>query len=227
MEYEDLSRMAQIEQAQEMLHANGQERLLRVQLAVEPNPVSNCAVVNEDRDASEVTHHLKVDPSECDAESGVCQCTECHAVMTFDDGEDRAYLKSSVRTKCICPVFEQHDCIPQVKSVEHGAIIVVVTVPSRDEFREIVRDLKAVGASVTVDWLVIGGDDSATAEIDVNSITDKQQTALELALEAGYYETPRQTDLAELAEELDISESAVSQRLNSAETKLVKAFLEE
>lgn len=212
-----------------MRDEGGREHLLRVQLGIDPHSDSNCAVVNEARDASEVTQHLKGDPAASETDGPGSGCGECHTVVTFDgtaDG-DRAYLKSSVRAKCICPVFERHDCIPQMKSVEHGTITVVLTVPSRDVFRQIVTDLKAIGASVTVEWLVIGGDDGATAEIDVNSITDKQQDTLELALESGYYETPRETDLGDLAADLGISESAVSQRLNAAETKLVKSFLEE
>jgi predicted DNA binding protein len=41
----------------------------------------------------------------------------------------------------------------------------------------------------------------------------------------GYYEQPRTTDLGAIADELGVSESAVSQRLNNAETKLVEAYL--
>lgn len=62
---------------------------------------------------------------------------------------------------------------------------------------------------------------SITLELDI--LTDKQREALTLALEEGYYERPRKSDLGDLADGLAISKSAVSQRLRTAETKLIKS----
>lgn len=47
-------------------------------------------------------------------------------------------------------------------------------------------------------------------------LTDAQQEALELALERGYFEVPRETDLAAVAGELGVSEQSVSERLRRA-----------
>jgi predicted DNA binding protein len=66
----------------------------------------------------------------------------------------------------------------------------------------------------------LSGDE--TVECDLGSLTDKQRQTLELALRSGYYERPREIDLTELAARLDISKSAVSQRLRAAEHKLIK-----
>jgi hypothetical protein len=225
MEYEVLDEMAQPTDAAHGGGTEDQERLLRAQLAIEPDSESSCAVINAEKDIQEVTHHLKVSPSECCDGSDVTGCGECHTELTFDD-EEQAYLRSAVGTKCICPIFEEHDCIPRIRAVDSGAIVVVLTVPTREILREIISDLRRVGASVSIEWLVNGSEHAKTTEIDVSTITEKQQEAMELAMEAGYYETPRQSDLGEIASELDISESAASQRLNAAETKLVKSFLD-
>lgn len=69
----------------------------------------------------------------------------------------------------------------------------------------------------------LSGDD--TIEIEIDILTAKQRQTLELALKRGYYDRPREADLTDLAEELDISKSAVSQRLRTAERKLVKGVL--
>lgn len=45
------------------------------------------------------------------------------------------------------------------------------------------------------------------------ALTEAQQTALELAYERGYFESPRQVTMAELGEELGISQQAVASRL--------------
>lgn len=206
--------------------------VLRARIAVEPHPDAMCGVVNAGAEATDVTHHLKVDAESCgvDGEDAgeELPCGECHTEMTFedDDGTEHAYLKSAVRTRCICPVFEEHDCIPRIESVRSGSIIVVLTIPERSVLRDVISDLRKVGATVSIDWLVSGSEGNATAEIDVSTITDKQKEAMELAMEKGYYETPRRADLGEIATALDVSESAASQRLNAAETKLVRSFLE-
>ncbi|WP_049999292.1 helix-turn-helix domain-containing protein [Halococcus sediminicola] len=48
-------------------------------------------------------------------------------------------------------------------------------------------------------------------------VTEKQREAIELALEQGYFEVPRQTTATELAEKMDISRQAFSRRLQRAE----------
>jgi predicted DNA binding protein len=45
------------------------------------------------------------------------------------------------------------------------------------------------------------------------ALTDKQQEALILAYERGYFETPREVTMADIGTELDISEQAVASRL--------------
>jgi hypothetical protein len=208
--------------------ADTDEEVLRAQLAVRPHPESSCAVVGGDREAAAVTHHLKRGGPRADGTEPRGGC-ECHAEVVYTEGgeQSREYHTSPVSSKCICPVFEQHDCVPEIKAVENGSIIVVVSVPNRAALRQLLDGLRQVGAVVVVDWLVSGDNSEVTTEIDVSSITSKQRQALERALEAGYYDEPREADLADLADELGISRSAVSQRLNAAETKLVKAFLDD
>lgn len=211
--------------------STGSGELLRVQLTIRPHPDSHCILVNEAEDTEDLTHNFKsrrngtgeVSPEEPDAGG----CGHCRTVFTDTDTKDQKYVSSEANQKCICPVFENNDCISEVRRVRSGSLVVVVTVQNRSELRQLIEDLRSVDAMLSVDWLVNGGEDRSTTEIDVNSITTKQQEALETAIDEGYYETPRETDLKDLAEELGISESAASQRLNTAEMKLVKSFMNE
>lgn len=200
---------------------------LRVQLAIEPHPEADCVLAGE-MDTGDVTQELRVERNP-DEEPPCWPSYECH-LETARPGESaggRQYQKSSVEGPCICPVFASGDCISRLEGVRNGQIIAVLTVPDRAALREIMQELEAVGATVDVEWLVSRDRPEATTEIDVSGITDKQREAVETALEIGYYETPRQADLGAVADRLDISESATSQRLNAAETKLVRAFLDE
>jgi len=205
--------------------------LLRVQLTITPHPESHCVLVNEAADTEDLTHNFKsgeqdVGDQSSEMEDGFA-CGHCHTVLTETDTQDQKYLRSEANTNCICPVFEDNDCVSEVRRVKSGSLVIVVTVQNRNELRQLIKDLRTVDATLSVDWLVKGGEGRSTTEIDVNSITTKQQEALETAIDEGYYETPRETNLEDLADELNISESAASQRLNTAEMKLVKSFMNE
>lgn len=59
-----------------------------------------------------------------------------------------------------------------------------------------------------------------------DALPPKQAEALEAAVEAGYYETPREIEAYELAEELGIPGSTLTYRLRRAEAWLAKDYLD-
>jgi hypothetical protein len=58
-------------------------------------------------------------------------------------------------------------------------------------------------------------------------LTDRQQSVLEAAYEAGYYERPREVTGEELAERLDITSATLSQHMRAAERTLLSITYEE
>ncbi|WP_439025748.1 bacterio-opsin activator domain-containing protein [Haloarchaeobius sp. DT45] len=58
-------------------------------------------------------------------------------------------------------------------------------------------------------------------------LTDRQQTALETAYAAGYYEWPRDSTAEEVAEAMDIAAPTLHEHLRAGERKLLDAFVEE
>lgn len=55
-----------------------------------------------------------------------------------------------------------------------------------------------------------------------DGLTDRQHEALRIAYERGYFDIPRRASLEEVAEELDIAPSSVSERLRRAQTRLIE-----
>lgn len=55
-----------------------------------------------------------------------------------------------------------------------------------------------------------------------DGLTDRQHEALRTAYELGFFDIPRQTSLEEIADELDIAASSVSERLRRAQTQLIE-----
>lgn len=58
-------------------------------------------------------------------------------------------------------------------------------------------------------------------------LTERQLRLVETAVEQGYYDTPRECSLTELAAETDIAKSTCSETLHRAEERIVKRFLED
>lgn len=67
--------------------------------------------------------------------------------------------------------------------------------------------------------------DVTAPKIGQYNVTHKQREMLVLALERGYFEMPRQVTMAELADELDISTGAASERFRRGLTNLVSNSL--
>ncbi|WP_248896491.1 helix-turn-helix domain-containing protein [Haloplanus halobius] len=59
-----------------------------------------------------------------------------------------------------------------------------------------------------------------------NALPAEQREAMRAAVAEGYYETPREISLDDLADELDIPRSTLSYRLRSAESKLAKSAVQ-
>lgn len=61
-----------------------------------------------------------------------------------------------------------------------------------------------------------------SAHTAATTLTDQQRKTLKLANESGYFTEPREADLADLADELDVSPSAVSGRLKRGMKLLIE-----
>jgi predicted DNA binding protein len=57
-------------------------------------------------------------------------------------------------------------------------------------------------------------------------LTDKQKTAIELAIKNGYYEYPRKIELKKLAKIMKVSYSTYQAHLRKAEKSLIPFFFE-
>lgn len=62
----------------------------------------------------------------------------------------------------------------------------------------------------------------ASAQYD---LTPKQRETLVTALEAGYYEAPREVTMSELADQMDVSQQALSKRFRGAYENLITSTL--
>jgi predicted DNA binding protein len=106
-------------------------------------------------------------------------------------------------------------------------IQIVLEVPDHESLVSVLELVSDAGVPVQTEAITqLDYSDEMTVSIDLAMLTAKQREALELALTEGYYERPRDADLGTLADRLGITKSAVSQRLRTAEIKLVESALD-
>lgn len=197
---------------------------IRGRVVVETDPTRHCEILTGPDAAEVLRHEVRPTPGGGRGELESYDCGECHAELRHTDGDQPRYeyRVAEVCPSCICPVLSASDCLAELKTVTEKTVTVGVTAPTGRGLQSLVADLKEQTPSVTVDW-VVWNDEHRSNGNPTNAITQRQQEAVTTALDIGYYDTPRGATLDDLAERLDVTKSAVSQRLNAAETKLVKS----
>ena len=89
---------------------------------------------------------------------------------------------------------------------------------TQSRLSELTAQLESFGLSYRVEYL---RQSPTTSEL----LTEQQRAVLVEAVERGYYDTPRECTLTELAEELDHAKSTLSERLHRVEEAVVKEFV--
>lgn len=91
---------------------------------------------------------------------------------------------------------------------------------SQDRLSELGEQLEAFGIQYTVE--------EVKYHLDTDQLlTDRQRTLVERAFELGYYDTPRECTLTELAEDVGLAKSTCSETLHRAEGKIIAEFVSE
>lgn len=156
----------------------------------------------------------------------------CHCDVTIEDDGDAVTKHCSSRICQYCPgvVFSAHDCIPRFDRCEGDAFVIRTFAPDAERVADLVEELRGTCQRVRLLRLTDAEGDAnlleCVHEVDVSVLTTKQREALERAVEAGYYEPTGGKTLVDLAEEFDISKSALSQRLSRAEAKLMRQLVD-
>ncbi|MFC4544570.1 helix-turn-helix domain-containing protein [Halosolutus amylolyticus] len=142
-------------------------------------------------------------------------------VATF---ENRTIYRVTVETDLeIVP----HQCAAHgvfVFSVTSGqkGWITRVHLPDRDALTAFQACCRDQGISFRMTQLY----DSSVSDDRTYFLTERQRDILTMAYYAGYYEIPREITQDDLADRLEISDSAVSQRLRRAVSELIAATIE-
>ncbi|MDL5361415.1 helix-turn-helix domain-containing protein [Halalkalicoccus sp. NIPERK01] len=143
-----------------------------------------------------------------------------HAVVGEAEGRrlyELAWTDPADVTFCALERFGGH---LRYASLTDGQWAVELLFPTRERLSRMYEAITERGLPITVDS--IHELDEATAD---RPLTENQRRTLETALATGYYDIPRETTLSDLAEEMDVSHQALSERLRRAHKQLVTTAL--
>ena len=139
-----------------------------------------------------------------------------------------------VMQSCLCALegsiierFEEYNCLYQPPTVHrHGWEHYSVIAFDEEQIRALYNDLDAdrdieVLSKTGLERSKIS--ESLLAPMDqlFDGLTDRQLTAIRIALDNGYYEQPRKASIAELAGQTSVARSTFEEHLRKAENKLL------
>lgn len=142
--------------------------------------------------------------------------------ITAGNAERIYHISHTPRTKLLTPpTIEAGGIVVEAENYDAGWLVQLL-LPDREALHSIWKFAR--NEDFIFDLFEVHEESGGSYESRFN-LTKRQRDTLALAFERGYFEEPRRASLAELAEELDISQSAVSGRLRRGIDRLVGATL--
>lgn len=152
-------------------------------------------------------------------------------LLDSSNGTDPHRLKLQETVgNCACPTFWKNGCHPRFQIVEDMSANAEVFLPNRQTLRELIADLRQTDRNPRIRNLTFTGDENDVAEIrsmNVRTLTEREMESIEFAVREGYYDRDRKISLQDIADEFDVNKSTCSERLDSAESKIVKQLFVE
>lgn len=154
-------------------------------------------------------------------------------VLHESSGDDGYHV---VTQTCLCTLeasiidrFEEYNCLYQSPTIyrqgwEHYSVVAF----DEEDIRALVgtlredRDIEFL-SKTTIEEKQIPHSMLTPVDQLFDDVTDRQMAALQLALESGYYEQPRETSLRELAARTSVARSTYEEHLRKAENKLLNS----
>ena len=151
----------------------------------------------------------------------------CH--LTVGPGEGTMATTRTVTTpitdRCLCTGLCGDGFAPVELNVEGGSLVIGAYTSDRktlseatDRLEDGVERWRLRQLTTTANDDRVDGSDHGHDEVP---LTEKQREAVQTAVDMGYYDRPRNASLGDLADRLGVTRSALSQRLNAVESKLI------
>lgn len=138
------------------------------------------------------------------------------------EGSNLVYLFESDVSDAVDTSESDVDALPRAEEITvTGRGPTITCAGSQAQLSALVVAADAYGLDVTLERL----HDYRTQETALEALTARQREVLEDAFDRGYYDVPRRASVSEIAAELGLDDSTVSEHLQRAERNLLAAVL--
>lgn len=159
---------------------------------------------------------------------------ESHRLLDYNNTESLAFIRlcNDYRNSESIPVrrvYRNFDCFPiRAATVENCREHTAIIIPSEERARNVHEELSKIG-DVTVESVKRLDRGVSAAELSeithrINSLSSRQKEILLRAIEDGYYDSPRNCNVDQLAEVDTAGMSTVAEHLRRGEAEVIKAI---
>ncbi|WP_136715857.1 helix-turn-helix domain-containing protein [Halorientalis salina] len=133
-----------------------------------------------------------------------------------------AHVEANEMLEGLLEIPQKFEVVPDfpIEFVGDGSIR-LTTVGDEEQIRQA---LAAVPEGITVELEKLG-DYAPENERLLTRLTDRQREVAEIAVEMGYYDTPRKVTYDDVADEVDVAPGTVGEILRKVESRLLNALL--
>lgn len=151
-------------------------------------------------------------------------CCNVDATVRGDEGVETKYLTKERCGYCPGKVFSKYGSLPRYKEIREGSFLMETYVSDTETVAEIVGDVRDICDCVSVRSIVSTENANCRElrSIDISELTPKQREAVAHAQALGYYNPDSSISLKQVADQMDVSQSALSQRLQRAEANVLR-----
>jgi len=156
--------------------------------------------------------------------AGSCESIQLDGITTTEDG-----IRCDLYSRDETPedVLAAHGAEIDGIVAGDGTVTITVSIADRSVVSALTEALTEAFDDVTVTTLWNGSTEESAERTNILApLTEKQQTALETAFRAGYFEWPRTSTGEEISERLGIAPATFGQHLRTAERKVFEALFE-
>ncbi|WP_331234011.1 helix-turn-helix domain-containing protein [Natronorarus salvus] len=130
---------------------------------------------------------------------------------------------------CPCACLGRFGCPVHRYAASGDEVTLVFHAESFDQLQAVIGEFRERFPAVDVKRLLqppLSGDPEERVFVNWGKLTDRQREVLETAYGMGYFERPREANATEVADELGVAPSTVSEHLRTAQRKIFEDLLE-
>lgn len=142
-------------------------------------------------------------------------------LVSEDDSEYVYLVEASAADSMEMPVSVA-DGLPRTERVDvHERGLTIEYAGSQEQISDLVTEFESSGIGVSLQRL----QPYQIRNTPLDALTDRQREVLEVAFDSGYYDVPRSGSAKDVASELDLDDSTVSEHLQRGERNLIASVL--